>query len=281
MGGVKGIMHKGLEQGGLFGYIAIMNLLDVALLGLIEGITEFLPISSTAHLIITSNLLHIQQTGFVKSFDIAIQLGAIFSVIALYWKDLFNNRLVAKKIMAAFIPSAVIGLFLYKIVKTFFFESTAIIIGALILGGVGLIVFELLHKEKSTALDDLANISYPKCMLVGLFQSLALIPGVSRSAATIIGGLLLGFERKTIVEFSFLLAVPTMLAATALDLLKSGSSFTVDQLGLLTVGFIVSFMVALFSIKFLLRYIAKNNFIPFGVYRIVIGIALLVVLVIR
>jgi len=258
-----------------------MNLLHAMILGLIEGITEFLPISSTAHLIMANSLLGIQQTAFTKSFDIAIQFGAILSVVVLYWKELFVNREVAKRVIVAFVPSAVIGLFLYRIIKSFLFESKPIIIGALILGGAGLIVFELLHKEKPSALDDLAVLPYSKCLVLGLWQSLAMIPGVSRSAATIIGGLLLGLRRKQIIEFSFLLAVPTMLAATALDLIKSGSSFTLDQFGLLVIGFVVSFIVALMSIKFLLSYIRRNNFIPFGIYRVVIGIALLAVLVIR
>lgn len=272
---------EGMDCYGLIRYHLYMGLLQVILLGLIEGITEFLPISSTAHLILTANLLHVQQTDFAKSFDIAIQLGAILSVVFLYWKELFVNREVAKRVIAAFIPTAIIGLVLYKIIKNFLFDSNVIIITTLVIGGVGLIVFELLHKEKTTALDDLANIPYSKCMMLGLWQSLAMVPGVSRSAATIIGGLLMGLKRQSIVEFSFLLAVPTMLAATGLDLVKSGASFTVDQFGLLAVGFVISFIVALFSIKFLLSYIKRNNFIAFGIYRVLAGIVLLLVLVVH
>ncbi len=144
-----------------------------------------------------------------------------------------------------------------------------------------MIAFELLHKEREFALDELASIPYSKCIALGMWQSLAMVPGVSRSAATIIGGLLMGVGRKTIVEFSFLLAVPTMLAATGLDLAKSASSFSADQFGSLAVGFVVSFIVALFSIKFLLNYIKSKSFVTFGAYRIVVGMLLLVFIAAR
>jgi undecaprenyl-diphosphatase len=254
-----------------------MGFLEALILGVIEGITEFLPVSSTAHLILTNSLLNVQQTDFVKSFEIAIQLGAILSVVYLYWRDLFINREILKRVIAAFIPTAIIAFVFYVtgIIKGVFFESNTIIVTALIIGGAGLIIFELMHKESETALDELATIPYSKCLMLGLCQSVAIIPGVSRSAATIVGGLLLGLKRKSIVEFSFLLAVPTMLSATALDLIKTGGSFTSYQFFLLAVGFCVSFIVALLSIKFLLNYIRTNSFISFGVYRIAVGIALI------
>ena len=146
---------------------------------------------------------------------------------------------------------------------------------SLLLGGIFLIVFELIHHEKKEATEDLARISYRQACLIGLFQSVAMVPGVSRAAATIIGGLILGLKRKTIVEFSFLLAVPTMLAATALDLIKNAWTFSLDQTLFLVVGFITSFAVAILSIKFLLYYIKKHNFIFFGVYRIVVALLFL------
>jgi undecaprenyl-diphosphatase len=254
-----------------------MGFLEALILGIIEGITEFLPVSSTAHLILTNSLLNVPQTDFVKSFEIAIQFGAILSVVYLYWRDLFVNIEVAKRLAAAFVPTAVLGFLFYKIVKGFLFETNSIIVGALIVGGIGLIVFELLHKESDSAIDEIAEIPYSKCAILGLCQSLAMVPGVSRSAATIIGGLLLGLQRKAIVEFSFLLAVPTMLAATGYDLLKSGATFAVDQIWILAVGFGVSFIVALLSIKFLLSFIRTNSFISFGVYRIIAGILLITV----
>lgn len=256
-----------------------MDLRHAFIFGIVEGITEFLPISSTGHLILTGKLLGFPQSDFLKTFEIAIQLGAILSVVVLYWKSLLMNFEVLKRVAAAFIPTAVLGLVLYKIIKKFLLSSSEVVLWSLFLGGIFLVIFELFHREKEDAHTDLSGIPYSKAILIGVFQSLAMIPGVSRSAATICGGLLLGVKRKTIVEFSFLLAVPTMLAATALDLLKSASSFSADQMGFLGVGFIVSFIVAILSIRFLLFFIKNNNFIPFGIYRI--AVALLFWFVIR
>lgn len=242
------------------------------ILGIVEGITEFLPISSTGHLILASELLHIPQTNFQKSFEIIIQLGAIASVVVLYWKTLFNIGHI-KKLIVAFIPTGVIGLALYKIVKTYFLGNDAIVLWSLFLGGIALIAFERIHKEPADATEGIDTISYRQSFLVGLFQSIAIIPGVSRSAATIVGGLLMGLKRATIVEFSFLLAVPTMLAASGLDLLKNASSFSMDQFGILAIGFITSFVVAMASIKFLLSFIKKHDFTLFGIYRIAAAVA--------
>ncbi len=244
-----------------------MTLIQSLILGIVEGITEFLPISSTGHLILASGLLGLSQTEFQKSFEIVIQLGAIASVIFLYWRSFFDVRVI-KRLVAGFIPTGIIGLALYKVVKTYFIGNEHIVLWSLFLGGLALIVFELFHMESEDAKDTIQSISYPQAIAIGFFQSIAIIPGVSRSAATIVGGLLLGLKRKTIVEFSFLLAVPTMLAATGLDLLKNASSFSSDQFGTLAVGFIASFAVAALSIKFLLGFIRNHDFIPFGAYRI-------------
>ena len=256
-----------------------MNLFTVVILGIVEGITEFLPISSTGHLILTSRLLAIAQTEFLKSFEISIQLGAIFSVVVLYWRLLVTDLKVLKKVAAAFIPTGIIGLLLYRVVKTFLLGNVSVVLWSLLLGGVFIIVFELFYRQKSGAISDISSISYPQALLIGVFQSFAIIPGVSRSAATIIGGLCLGLKRKTIVEFSFILAVPTMMAATGLDLLKNSSSFSSGQFGYLAAGFLVSFIVAILSIKLLLIFIKNNNFIIFGVYRIIL--ALLGIILIR
>jgi len=253
-----------------------MTILHSIILGIVEGITEFLPISSTGHLILTSQLLKIQDSDFVKSFEIIIQLGAILAVVVLYWKKLWNWEMI-KKLFVAFLPTAVIGLALYKIVKTYLLGNTTVVLWSLFLGGIVLIAFELWHERRESKIEDVKDfdakeLSYKKALSLGLFQSIAIIPGVSRSAATIVGGLWLGMKRQSIVEFSFLLAVPTMLAATGLDLVKSYKTFSADQFGVLAVGFAVSFVVALFAIKFLLNYIRRHNFIPFGVYRIVIAL---------
>jgi undecaprenyl-diphosphatase len=249
-----------------------MTLLQSIILGIVEGITEFLPISSTGHLILASRLLGLSQTDFQKSFEIAIQLGAIGSVILLYWRQ-FLEPAVLGRLIAAFIPTGLIGFALYHVVKTYLFGSDAVVLWALGLGGVALIVFELLHKESDDAVVDVTAIPYSKAVLIGLFQSLSIVPGVSRAGATIVGGLILGLSRTTIVEFSFLLAVPTMLAATGYDLLKNASSFEAQQLGVLAAGFIASFFVALLSIKFLLAFVRTHTFIPFGIYRIALALA--------
>jgi undecaprenyl-diphosphatase len=249
-----------------------MTLLQAIILGVVEGITEFLPISSTGHLILASRLLGLAQTEFLKSFEIAIQLGAIASVVLLYWRRFLEPN-VLSKVLVAFVPTGLIGFALYRVIKTYLFDSDTVVLWALGLGGVVLIVFELLHRERDGAVDDVASISYSKALLIGIFQSLSIVPGVSRAGATIVGGLILGLTRTTIVQFSFLLAVPTMLAATGYDLLKNASSFAADQFGVLAVGFIASFVVALLSIKFLLAFVRTHTFIPFGVYRIVAAIA--------
>lgn len=249
-----------------------MDLIHAVLFGIIEGITEFLPISSTGHLMLAARYFGIPQTEFVKSFEIAIQSGAILAVIILYWRTLLKGIDIWKKILVAFLPTAIIGALFYKVIKAFFLDSSAIVLWALFLGGIAIILFEIFHGEKQDSLDDLAAISYRQAVIIGCFQSVAIIPGVSRAAATIIGGLTMGLKRRTIVEFSFLLAIPTMCAATVLDLVKSAGVFKPSQFLVLAVGFSVSFLVALAAIRFLLVFIKRNNFIPFGIYRILIAI---------
>ena len=251
-----------------------MSLLSSFILGCVEGITEFLPISSTGHLILTARLIGITQTNFLKSFEIAIQLGAILSVIVLYWKLLVTDLDMLKRLAVAFIPTAVIGLVFYKVVKYYLLGNSSVVLWALFLGGIFILVFEWFYQKKNMAPEGAESISYKQALLIGLFQSFALVPGVSRSAATIIGGLMLGLKRRTIVEFSFLLAVPTMACATALDLSKNAFSFSSSELIYLSVGFITSFITALLAIKFLLAFIRKNNFVSFGIYRIALALLL-------
>jgi len=254
-----------------------MTALNAIVLGIIEGITEFLPISSTGHLILASSLLKIPNSDFLKSFEIAIQLGAILSVIALYYKQLFGDIRIIKRVAVAFLPTMVLGFGFYKIMKTFFLGNNQLVLWSLFLGGILLIGFErFYHKTEDQA--ELATIPYKKAFLIGIFQSLAIVPGVSRSAATIIGGLSIGLKKKTIVEFSFLLAVPTMAAATGLDLLKSFNFFSTDQFQVLLVGFVVSFAVAILGIKFLLNFTKQHNFVVFGVYRIILALAFWLIL---
>ncbi|HEY4522549.1 MAG TPA: undecaprenyl-diphosphate phosphatase [Candidatus Paceibacterota bacterium] len=250
-----------------------MGFLDAVILGIVEGFTEFLPISSTGHLILASSLLGLTQTDFLKSFEIAIQLGAILAVVALYWRKFLDIE-VLKRLAVAFIPTGIIGLLLYRIAKTYLIGNETVVVWALLIGGITLIAFEYFHTEKQS-IDSVEAMTYRQSALVGLFQAVAIIPGVSRSAATILGGLALGLHRTTIVEFAFLLAVPTMLAATCLDLLKSAGAFRMDEFGILAIGFVVSFAVALASIKFLLHFVRRYTFTAFGVYRILIALVFL------
>ena len=250
-----------------------MDILNAFILGIVEGVSEFLPISSTGHLILTSRLLGISQTEFIKTFEIVIQFGAILSVVVLYWKKFLVHSEVLKRVCTAFLPTAVIGLVFYKIVKKFLLGNSQVVIWALFLGGLFLILFELFHREKENTVTDVTSISYKQAAFIGLFQSIAIIPGVSRSAATIIGGLMLDLRRDVIVEFSFLLAVPTMLAATLLDLYKSAHPFTQDQFIFLGIGFMTSFITAIFAIKLLVSFIKKHSFISFGIYRILIALS--------
>ncbi len=247
-----------------------MTWLDSIILGALEGVTEFLPISSTGHLILASELLGLEPSTFLSSFQIAIQLGAIAAVVALYWKSFLDFPFLTK-LFVAFIPTGLVGFVVYPYVKGFLLGNPAVVVTSLFLGGIALIVFELFHTEKAESLEGAKQITYGQALLVGTFQSIAIIPGVSRSAATIVGGLLIGMRRVAIVEFSFLLAVPTMVAATGYDLLKSHESFAFDQFGLLALGFVTAFVVALLSMRFLLSIVRRYSFIPFGIYRIALA----------
>jgi undecaprenyl-diphosphatase len=244
---------------------------DAAILGVVEGVTEFLPISSTGHLILASHLLGLPQTEFLKTFDIAIQLGAILAVGVLYWRS-FLRLEVLKKVVVGFIPTGVIGFALYSFVKARLLDSELLVLVALFAGGVALIAFEYWHTERDGAASDVAQISYRQALGVGVFQALAIVPGVSRSAATILGGLLLGLKRTTIIEYSFLLAVPTMGAATALDMYKNYATISAADLNVLAVGFVVAFIVALAVIRWFLSYVRTRTFVPFGIYRIVVAV---------
>lgn len=251
-----------------------MDILNAIILGIVEGITEFLPISSTGHLILASRLLGITSTDFLKSFEIFIQSGAILAVILLYWRDIFTKFDLLKKVFIAFIPTAVIGLLFYKILKEYLLGNTTITLLSLFFGGIALIIVELSFKKRKIDERTVTQITYKNAILVGLIQSVSIIPGVSRSAASIIGGMLLGMDRKTAVEFSFLLAIPTLLAATGLDLIKTNFSFSTQEWIYLATGFLSSFIVAIIVIKWLVSYVKKYTFIPFGIYRIIIAIFL-------
>jgi undecaprenyl-diphosphatase len=255
-----------------------MTWLDSIILGIVEGVTEFLPISSTGHLILAGSLLGIPQSEFLKTFEVFIQLGAILAVLVVFWRRFLDIE-VLKKLFVAFIPTGIIGLALYKVVKTYLLGNEMVVLWSLLLGGIALIVFEYWHTESKESVEDIRAIPYSKALGIGLFQSMAIVPGVSRSAASIVGGLMLGLKRETIVEFSFLLAVPTMAAASVLDLLKDAKNISSSGFSLLALGFMVAFAVALFSIVWLLRFVRTHTFVPFGVYRIVVAVLFLTLLV--
>jgi len=246
-----------------------LTTLEAVILGIVEGLTEFLPISSTGHLILVSNLLGIQQTEQHKAFEVSIQLGSILAVVFLYFKKFLDTNLM-KRILIAFIPTGILGFVLYKIIKSLF--NPYIVVFMLVFGGLLLILIELYHKNKSYDINSIYEVPYQKAFLIGVFQALAMIPGTSRSGATIVGGLLLGLNRKTAAEFSFMLAVPTMFMATFYDVYKNRSNFNLSDWENLIVGFVVAFISALFAIKWLLKFISNHSFIPFGIYRIILGI---------
>lgn len=248
-----------------------MTALHAVLLGIVEGITEFLPISSTAHLVLAAKALGLQQTEFAKTFEIAIQSGSIAAVIVLYAKRLCTDMHTNVRIAAAFVPTAIIGLLAHKLVKDVFLESQTIIVAALAIGGGVLIIFELIWKQKTEATVDVRHIRISQAILIGICQGAAIVPGVSRAAATVIGGMALGLPRRTIVEFSFLLAVPTILAATALDIVKTGTAFTPTEWQLLLIGSLTSFVVALIVIRWLLQFVTRHSFVVFGIERILIA----------
>lgn len=252
-----------------------MNIFQAVILSIVEGITEFLPVSSTGHLILTSQLLGIAQTEFVKSFEIYIQLGAILAVVVLFIKKYIQDMTVWKNVIVAFIPTALIGFALYRIVKDVLLENPLITVASLLIGGILLIFLEKIHHAKDSHTSSINKLTIKQSFLIGLAQSVSIIPGVSRSAATILGGMFLGAKREVAVEFSFLLAVPTMLAATGYDLVKSDFSFSGSEWGLIAVGFIGSFITALLVIKWFLKFVQKNTFVAFGVYRIILALIFL------
>ncbi len=249
-----------------------MTFIDAIILGIIEGVAEFLPISSTGHLILASHLLGLDiNSDFIKSFEIVIQMGAIAAVMVLYWRS-FLSLSILLRLLCGFLPTAIIGFTLYPFLKQYLLGNSIIVVSSLAVGGLFLILFELFYpKIKEDREQKITNISYKQAFIIGLFQSIALIPGISRSAATIVGGLILGLQRVTIVEFSFLLAVPTMTAATGYDILKNYSIFSADTALLLILGFSTAFFVALLVITTLLKFIKKHTFIPFGIYRLILA----------
>lgn len=252
-----------------------MSVFQAIVLAIIEGLTEFLPISSTGHMIVGSSLMGISANPFVKTFTVAIQLGAIASVVILYWKKFWQTWTFYFVLITGFLPAALAGLLLNdKIDKLL--ERVDVVGWMMIAGGVVLLFIDNLFPKSVTT--GKTEVSYFQSLRIGLFQCISLVPGVSRSAATIVGGLAQGLSKKTAAEFSFFLAVPTMLAATAYKLLKfylAGNSFAQNEISLLVVGNLVAFLVAMAAIRFFIGFLTRHGFRVFGFYRIAIGTIIL------
>lgn len=255
-----------------------MNLLQAIVLSLVEGITEFLPISSTGHLILASKLLGITQTEFVKSFEIAIQLGAIFAVVFLYFRILIKRFNYWKKILIAFLPTGALGFIFYGFVKHYLLGNLNVVIFSLLVGGIAMLVLESYFAKKKPK-SEIINLTSKNSLFIGLWQSVAMIPGVSRALTTIYAGMGEGLTREAATKFSFLLAIPTIAAATGLDLLKSSFQFSPSEFWLLLAGFGGAFLSALFTVKALISFVKKHNFRGFAWYRI--GLAVIFWLVFR
>ncbi len=255
-----------------------MTTIESVIIAIVEGITEFLPISSTGHMIITEQLLGVDMhQGFTKTYTVAIQLGAILSVVVLYWRKFFDFKRwqFYAKLIAAVIPALVLGfLFSDKIDKLL--ESPLTVAITMLLGGIVLLFIDNVFKNPTVTSDE--NISYGRAVTIGFWQCIAMIPGVSRSAASIIGGMQQKLTRKLAAEFSFFLAVPTMAAATGYKLLKEYKNIHSEEIKTLAIGNIVAFVVAILAIKFFIGFLQKHGFKLFGYYRIIAGIILLVLL---
>ncbi len=259
-----------------------MNILHAIIIAIVEGITEFLPVSSTGHMILTERLLGLQESDFDKLFIVDIQFGAILSVVVLYWKKFFKSLKFYYKLFIAFIPAAVLGFLLDDYIDMLL-GSVMVVAISLLIGGVFLIFVDKLFINNQLEPDcEVQDISFRRAFIIGLFQVIAMIPGVSRSAATIVGGLTQKLSRQRAAEFSFFLAVPTMLAASAYKMLsfvtKSGYQILIDNAHILLIGNIVAFVVALIAIKTFINILNKYGFKFFGYYRILLGITIIILL---
>lgn len=254
-----------------------MNFFQATILGIIEGITEFLPISSTFHLIVAGKFFHLPQTDFTKLFDVFIQSGAVLSIIFLYFENLVKDKKLMANIFISFIPTAIIAFFLQKVIKNVFFENMPLMITATIAVSFLLLLLEYLIKKEHLKLNrGLSKMNPSTAILIGLFQALAVIPGVSRSGATIAALMIFGFKRPEAALYSFYLSIPTILAAGGLDLFSSGHLIIQsNNLLILIVGFLSAFISANFAIRWLIRYLQNHSLVPFAIYRIITSLVLI------
>jgi undecaprenyl-diphosphatase len=252
-----------------------MTLFQSILIAIVEGLTEFLPISSTGHMILASTAMGIHEEEFVKTFEVFIQLGAILAIALMYIKRFLRGLNIYFKLITAFLPTALVGFLAYDFIKAYLFNPIVVSV-SLILGGVILIFIDKKVASQGSSVVEVEDISYKNAFFIGLCQCLSMVPGTSRAAATIIGGVFNGLDRKQATEFSFLLAVPTMMAAGGYDLLKTELNFTTTQYLLLALGFVVAFVSAWVAVKLFLNYVSSHGFTPFGWYRIALGILFLI-----
>jgi undecaprenyl-diphosphatase len=250
-----------------------MTIWQAIILAIVEGITEFLPVSSTGHMIIASSFMGISHLEFTKMFTVNIQFGAILSVVVLYWKRFFQSTDFYFKLFVAFLPAAVLGFLLNDLIDSML-ENVVVVAISLLVGGIILIFIDRIANDETQE----REISYFDALKIGFFQCIAMIPGVSRSASTIIGGMLQGLSRKQAAEFSFFLAVPTMAAAGGYKLLKTYDTIQASDIQTLLIGNVIAFVVAMLAIKFFINFLTKYGFKVFGYYRIILGIILLALL---
>lgn len=250
-----------------------MSIFDSIILAIIEGLTEFLPISSTGHMIMGAKVLNIEG-DFVNTFEIAIQLGAILAIVLLYARRFLQSFSIYLKLGVAFVPTGIVGFLAYKTIKMYLFNPYVVGV-ALVIGGIILVLIDKKVVEKESKTLDLESISYKSSFLIGLIQCISMIPGVSRAAATIIGGVFNGLDKKQATEFSFLLAVPTMFAATGYELFKTPIHFTSQENTLLAIGLVVAFLSAWVAVKLFIKLVEHYGFKYFGYYRIAIGLLFL------
>jgi len=252
-----------------------LDIFQAIILSIVEGLTEFLPISSTGHMILASYIMKIHDDAFVKTFQIAIQIGAIAAIVMLYYKRFIQGVTIYIKLGIAFIPTAIVGFLAYKTIKTYLFNPLGVSL-ALVIGGVILIGIDKWVVTRKSRYVELEEISFKNAFFIGLAQCVSMIPGVSRAAATIIGGVANGLNKKQATEFSFLLAVPTMCAATGYDLLKTDATLSSNEFLLLAAGFVGAFISAWVAVKIFIRFVENHGFAAFGYYRIVLGIVFIV-----
>jgi len=254
-----------------------LDIFQAIIIGIIEGFTEFLPISSTGHMIVASKFMGIEETALINAYQVIIQFAAIMAVMLLYKEKItFKKVDLWMKLFVAFLPLAIVGFIFKDVIKTLFNVET--VAWMFIIGGVVFLVVEYFYTEKEHHIKDVEKVSYTQALWVGIAQIFSLVPGTSRAGATIIGGLLTGLDRKTSMEFSFLLAIPVMAAVTGYDLLKHYQDFADANWGAFIVGFITAFIVAYVTIKLFLVFIERFTFVAFGVYRIIFGIILLIMI---